>query len=406
MVKVYKNISQVLTLENSFKKNGKRLLPEDLTIINNGSIAFNDKEILWVGKTNDLPKEFQECESTSLEGFVVTPEIVDSHTHLVFGGDRSEEYAERLNGTSYEEIAKRGGGILFSSKHTNEASENELFETAVQRIEQIFSYGVGTIEIKSGYGLNYEKELQLSLIIDRLKKHFAPRVQIFNTFLAAHDVPKKFNNSKEYLLEVVIPLLHHLAPLQIIDAVDIFHEKNYFTDEDVNQLFKTARQLGIPTKMHADELNDNQGAILGVQHKSLSVDHLLKVSNESIEALARSETIATLLPGTAFFLGKPLAPARQLLNAGVSVAIASDFNPGSCHCDNLLLVASISAAQLKLNQTELWSAITLNAAKSLGLNLQGAIMQGMKPRFSIFQTDKISKIIYNWGKNFAVTKFF
>jgi imidazolonepropionase len=202
--------------------------------------------------------------------------------------------------------------------------------------------------------------------------------------------------------EVVLPLLEKLAPLKIIDAVDIFHEKNYFDEKDTQSLFNLAKRLGIHTKIHADELNDNNGASLAVLNQALSADHLLKIGLQGIKDLASSDTVATILPGTAFFLGKPLAPARELLDAGAKVAIASDYNPGSCHCDNVLLVASMSAAQLKLKQVELWCGITLNAAHALSLRNQGVIQVGMKPRFSLFKIESLSHVTYNWGRNFSV----
>jgi imidazolonepropionase len=190
--------------------------------------------------------------------------------------------------------------------------------------------------------------------------------------------------------------------LKIIDAVDIFHEKNYFNADDVSLLFMKAKSLGIPRKIHADELNDNSGSSLAVEFEALSADHLLKINAQGIADLAYSKTVATLLPGTAFFLGKTLAPARAILDGGVKVAIASDYNPGSCHCDNLLLIASLSAAQLKINQCELWAGITMNAAAALGLTNQGALTIGMNPRFSLFKVKSLSEITYNWGKNFSV----
>jgi imidazolonepropionase len=402
MIKAYSNLNQILTLSSAHQKDGRNLTAEDLSLIENGAIAFNSHQILWVGKTLDLPEEYK-LVAKDLSGHVLTPELVDSHTHAVFGGDRAQEYADRLNGTPYEEIARRGGGILFTMKETQNSSAESLFQTAVNRIQQVATYGVGTIEIKSGYGLSFEKEKELSLVIDRLKKHFQPRIQIFNTYLAAHDVPKTFQNSKHYLNEVVLPLLQELAPLRIIDAVDIFHEKNYFTNEDTIRLFSEAKALGIARKIHADELNTNGGAELACEYEALSADHLLRISDAGITKLATSSTVATLLPGTAFFLGKPLAPSRKLLDGGAKVAIASDYNPGSCHCDNVLMVASISAAQLKLNQAELWAGITLNAAHALGMNQQGALAVGMKPRFSLFKAPSLSHITYNWGKNLAVT---
>lgn len=404
MIKALKNLNEIVTLSSAHAKDGRNLTPEDLSLITDGAIVFDEKEILWVGETKNLPSEYEAC-AVSLANHVLTPEIVDSHTHLIFGGDRAGEYVERLNGVSYEEIARRGGGILLTMNQTNAASSEELYLSAKERIQRISSYGVGTIEVKSGYGLNFEKEYELSLIIDRLKKEFAPTVQIINTYMAAHDVPKNFKSSKEYISEVVIPLLEKLAPLKIIDVVDIFHEKNYFDDEDTTLLFQTAKRLGIPGKIHADELNDNGSAALGAKLNSLSCDHLLQISDEGILALKNSSTVATLLPGTAFFLGKPLAPAKKMLDAGVKVAIASDYNPGSCHCDNVLLVASISAAQLKMNVAQTWCGITLNAAHALGLKEQGALMVGMKPRFSLFKAKSLSHISYNWGHSLSVKLF-
>ena len=402
-MKAYIHLNQIATLKDAHAKDGRHLIASDLSLISDGAVVFNDQEILWVGATADLPGEYNSIPTFSLEHHVLTPELVDSHTHIVFGGDRAQEYADRLNGTPYEEIAKRGGGILFTMKETQNANAEELFHTACARIERVFSYGVGTIEVKSGYGLSFEKEKEISLIIDRLKKHFAPRVQIFNTYLAAHDVPKSFSSSSEYMKQVVLPLLKDLAPLKIIDAVDIFHEKNYFTDQDTKELFDLAESLNIPSKIHADELNTNGGAEIAASYNALSADHLLKISDAGIAALAKAKTVATLLPGTAFFLGKPLAPARKMLDAGLKVAVASDYNPGSCHCDNVLLVASMAAAQLKLNQAELWCGITHNAAHALGIQNQGAIVKGMKPRFSLFKVPSLSHITYNWGRNFSVS---
>lgn len=403
MIRVYAELEEIATLKGVHAKDGRRLTPDDLGIIPNASIVFDDDKILWVGPAGNLPSQYFNVPTTKLKGHVLTPEVVDSHTHVIFGGDRAQEYAERLNGVSYEEIAKRGGGILFTMNETNRASSEELLSSARERIQRIASYGITTIEIKSGYGLNFDQEYELSLLIDQLKKEFSPRIQIFNTYLAAHDVPKSFASSADYMDQVVLPLLEKLAPLNVIDAVDIFHEKNYFTAEDTRRLFKRAQELGIPRKIHADELNTNGGAELAVEYEALSADHLLKISSEGIARLAGSATVATLLPGTAFFIGKPLAPARALLDAGAKVALASDYNPGSCHCDNLLLVGALAAPQLKLNQAELWAGMTYNASHALGLRKQGVLLGGMKPRFTLFKTQSLAHITYNWGRNLAVS---
>jgi imidazolonepropionase len=305
----------------------------------------------------------------------------------------------RLNGASYEEIAARGGGILNTMNGTNSLSRSELLELALTRAREMKALGVGTIEVKSGYGLNFEKEFELSRIISDLKNILSPEIQILNTYMAAHAVPKEYKSSYEYMKEVVLPLLDQLYEEKILSAVDIFHEKNYFSDEDVISLFERAGRLGISVKMHADELNDNSGASLAVRYNALSADHLLKISDQGIKEIAESNTVATLLPGTGLFLGKEMAPARKLLDSGAKVAIASDYNPGSCHCSNLLLIASIAAPMYKMNIAELWCSVTLNAAHALGLKDQGAIVPGMRARFSIFNTDSIDKITYSWGKN-------
>lgn len=403
MNKVFLHINDVLTLEGAVKKDGRKLLPEDLSLIQDGAVVVEDELIVWVGETLSLPTRYQCYDKHDLSGHVLTPELVDSHTHIVFGGDRAREYADRLNGVSYEDIRKRGGGILLTMNKTNLASSDELFKSACRRIERLNSYGVGAVEIKSGYGLNLEKERELSLLILRLKKHFEPRLRIFNTYLAAHDVPGEFSSSSDYMDQVVLPLLDQLAKDKVVDAVDIFHEKNYFSADDTRKLFTKAKSLGIPRKIHADELNENSGASIAVDFEALSADHLLKISSEGISKLAESKTVATLLPGTAFFLGKPLAPARAMLDAGVKVALASDFNPGSCHCDNLLLIGSLAAPQMKLNQAELWAGMTLNAAHALGLKDQGAIVPGMSARFALFKAESLSHITYHWGKNLRVS---
>lgn len=401
-IKIFRNFSEIATLAPALQKDGRKLIPADIGLIKNGTIVYNQDEILWVGIDSDLPEDYQGLDAIDATGKSCTPEIVDSHTHIVFGGDRAHEYSMRLNGASYEEIASAGGGILNSMKGTNSLSRNELLKLAQQRIKSIKAYGVGAIEIKSGYGLNFEKEYELSRIIHDLKNIFRPDLQIINTFMAAHAVPKDYNSSYEYMKEVVLPLLDKLGEEKILDCVDIFHEKNYFSDEDVISLFERAARWNIPVKIHADEFNDNKGAILAVKHNALSADHLLATGADGIEALKSSSTVATLLPGTGLFLGKPQANARAFLDAGVKVAIGSDFNPGSCHCDNIVMVAALAAPIYKMNLAELWCAITLNAGHAVGLKNQGAIVPGLRPRFSVFNTDSIDRITYSWGKNLAI----
>ena len=397
----FKNFNQIITMESAFKKDGRNLLPEDLSIIEDASVIFDNEKIYWVGQSKDVPKEYDSVESTDMTGKILTPEVCDSHTHLVFGGDRSFEYSLRLNGADYEEIANAGGGILSTMKNTIEASEEELFNTAVERVERIYSYGIGTIEVKSGYGLTLESERKITNVIHRLKEHFSPRIQILNTFLAAHAVPKNYSSSKEYMEAVVYPLLEEYKDKQVIDFVDIFHEVGYFDEDDTKNLFTLSKKYGFKLKIHADEFNDNKGAVIASKFQASSADHLLCTTEDGIKALAESNTVATLLPGTAFFLGKPLANAKAFLDAGCKVSLASDYNPGSCHCDNLLLVASLSAKNMNFNIAQLWAAITLNAAHSLELKTQGVIKEDMASRFTVFNCPSIDRITYSWGRNFA-----
>lgn len=396
---VFSQIAELLTLEGAAKKDGRYLKDTDLSIIKNASLVCSNEKILWIGETKDIPLEFSSLPSIDCKNKIILPELVDCHTHLVFAGNRAREYSMRLNGATYEEIAASGGGILHTTTQTNQSSSQVLSGLAIKRIEKIASYGVGSIEIKSGYGLNFEKEYEISKVIDSLKHQFKNKIQIRNTYMAAHAVPKIFSRSSDYITGTVIPLLEKLAQEKLIDACDIFHEKNYFTDEDVHMLFSKCQELKIPVKMHADELNDNKGAELGVSYNALSCDHLLKINDQGIKCLANSKTVAVLLPGTGFFLGKEQTNARKLCDAGVKVAIASDFNPGSCHYDNLLQLALMSAPSYKLNRAELIAAITINASAALDLTNQGSLIKDYKPRFSIFDCSNLDDLVYRWGEN-------
>ncbi len=402
-MKVYRRVSQVLTLQGAAAKGGRHLAPADLGIIDDAAIAFDAERIHWVGADAELPPEFRQANAYDLRGHVLTPALVDSHTHLLFGGDRASEYAERLNGVDYQAIAARGGGILFTMQKTLSLSEDELFELGKERLERISSYGVGALEMKTGYALTLEGELRCLRAMKRLKAHFRGKLRLFSTYLGAHAVPKDFASSADFLKKMVLPTLEQAAGEKLVDGVDIFHEQGYFSSADAQELFSAAQRLGISTRIHADEFQDNGGATLAATHGSLSADHLLRTGAEGIKALANSGTVATLLPGTAFFLGKPLANARGLLDAGAKVALASDYNPGSCHCDNVLMLAALSAPSLRLNLAELWAAITLNAAHALGFTDQGALVAGHRPAFSLFKADNLAQITYAWGRNLAVT---
>lgn len=396
MIKALTDIDNLYTLTGVDKKDGRNLVHDDLSPIKNAAIVFDTDKIMWVGKTTEIPTQFTEVKKTSLKGYIVFPEFVDSHTHLVFGGNRAQEYRLRLEGASYETIYKSGGGILHTTKHSRDLNEDELFELGKARIEKIKNKGIGTIEIKSGYGLDYENEKKLSQVILRLKEYFKPIICIKNTYMAAHAIPSEFESSSKYLHKVVLPLLDELNKNKSIDAVDIFYETGYFDIKDTRELFTFSSKLGINTKMHADEFVDGQGAALASELNCLSADHLLQTSETGMRTLAKSKTVATFLPGTSLFLGKPFAKAKQFADYGAKIAIASDFNPGSCHCYDLLRLLKYSIATYRLNQCQAIASVTYNAAHALGIYDQGVITTGHKPRFSISKCKSVEDFFYSW----------
>ena len=400
MVKKLAHIGVLATLKSARKKDGRHLVPGDLDLLKDASVVYSDREILWVGSERAVPQDFSSAETIDCSGLVVTPEIIDCHTHLIFGGNRAREYGMRLNGADYLEIAATGGGIRSTVRDTLASSRENLKARAIERIESIHALGVGTIEIKTGYGLSGEKEWELIGLIHGLKRDYGDWPKIKSTLLA-HAVPAEYPTSRAYLESVILPLLERASKERIIDAVDIFHEKGYFTRADAIYLYEKAKEFGIPFKCHADEFVDGKGALTACEYGALSADHLLNTRKDGIEALASSPTVAVLLPGTGFSLGKKQANARQFLDAGARVAIASDYNPGSCPIDSVLTCAALAAPLYKMNMTELWAALTLNPAWALGLGSQGAISPGLKPRFSFFRVSTLEEITYNWTKNFA-----
>ena len=399
---ILKDCKEILTLKNAHQKDGRFLKPEDKSIEKNKSVLCENGKIITIDTFSSIEKNNPDATIIDCSQFCITPELVDSHTHLVFGGNRAFEYSMRLDGATYEDIAKSGGGILHTMKQTNASSKDELLKLACERVEKIHSLGVGTIEIKSGYGLNLEKEIELSKIIHELKLKYKGTVQIFNTFMAAHAVPKEYQSSSNYMENVVLPALENLGPRNIIDAVDIFLEDGYFSEKDVRVLNEKAKEFGIPLKIHADEFINLEGASLACELDALSADHLLAISSEGIKSFSKSKTVATLLPGTGYFLGKKQCDARALLDAGAKVSIASDYNPGSCHQFDLKKIACLSAPNYKMNSTEVWSSITLNASASLGMNNQGFISSDMQSRFSFWECNSLDEILYNWDENFSV----
>ena len=398
MLQAIIHASEILTGQGIREKDGRRVSEGDLGRIEDGAIVY-DKKIEWVGPTEALPKRFSKIKRTDLKRKrAVIPGMVDCHTHLVFAGDRSSEFAERCAGATYQEITARGGGILSTVRATRGASSKELEMLAIARIREMASYGVKTIEIKSGYGLSLESEIKILEVISKLRKKF-PALTLTSTFLGAHAFPPKEESSRSrYIDEIIHVMLPTLAKKRLAGACDVFIDEGYFTLVEGEAILSAAKKLGLKTKVHADELANTESASLAARIGALSADHLLKISDEGIKDLSRTNTVAVLLPGTAFYLKAPHAPARKLLDAGAAVALATDFNPGTCMCLSLPAILTIAALYLGMSRAELFAAVTYNGAKALGLETKkGSIEAGKDADFSILPFQRFEEIYYRFA---------
>ncbi len=404
-----KNIGTLVqTRENSPETVAGKAMNE-LPCIQNAWIAIDDGIIADYGSMEDWPgitdwSGLQVIDAN--EGFVL-PTWCDSHTHLVYAASREEEFTNRILGLSYEEIALRGGGILNSANKLRAASENELFESAALRMDEVIRLGTGAIEIKSGYGLDLESELKMLRVIRRLKER-GP-IEIKATFLGAHAVPSEFKNNKEGYIKLLIEeLMPAIAKEKLADYCDVFCERNYFTEEDSMKILEAGKKYGMIPKVHANQLSNSGGVQAGVKTGAISVDHLEFIGDEEILLLKNSQmessqtkTMPTLLPGAQFFLGLPNPPARQMIEAGLPVAIASDFNPGSCPSGNMNQMISLCCINYKMTPEEAINAATINSAYALGLSRShGSITVGKKA--NLFITKPIPSLAflpYSFGSN-------
>ncbi|MBR4848079.1 MAG: imidazolonepropionase [Bacteroidaceae bacterium] len=323
------------------------------------------------------------CEVIDAEGGWLFPSFCDSHTHIVYAGSREQEFLDKINGLSYEEIAKRGGGILNSADRLHSTSEDELYNQAMERIDEIVSMGTGLVEIKSGYGLTLEDELKILRVIRRIKEN-AP-LAVRATFLGAHAVGRAYKGRQsEYVEHVCNDMIPAVAKEGLADFIDVFCDKGFFTVEETARIIKTGAEHGMRAKIHANELAVSGGVEVGVEHDALSVDHLESMGNEQIEALKNSDTMPTMLPGCAFFLGIGYPPARKMIDAGLAVALASDYNPGTAPSGNMRFVASLASIKMKMTPAEVLNAATLNSACAMGeSNDYGSITRGKVANFYI-----------------------
>lgn len=337
-------------------------------------------------------------------GRMVFPSFCDSHTHLVYAGSREIEYVDKIRGLSYEEIAKRGGGILNSAKRLHEASEEELTEQALERLNEIISFGTGAVEIKSGYGLNTADELKMLRVIQRLRM-LSP-LTIKSTFLGAHAVPAEYKGKQgEYVDLIINEMIPQVSAANLADYIDVFCDRGFFTPDETERILMAGIKYGLRPKIHANELDYSGGIQVGVKYDALSVDHLEYTGDEEIAALMDSETMPTLLPGAAFFLNMVHAPARKMIEAGLPIALASDFNPGSSPSGNMQLILSMGCIMFRMTPEESFNACTINGAYAMGISDQyGSIARGKKANFFITRPiPTIEFMPYAYGSNKAET---
>jgi len=356
------NIKQLVNVrEDSQPLRGKELA--QLACIDNAYLIIEDDQIAEFGRMTELPVSRQSATGNLLDatGKLVLPTWCDSHTHLVFAASRENEFIDKIKGLTYADIAARGGGILNSARKLNDTSEDELFNLAWKRLEELISLGTGAIEIKSGYGLTVDSELKMLRVIKRLRE--SSNVTIKATFLGAHSYPAEYKENHAAYIDLIIKeMLPVIAREKLADYIDVFCETGFFSPEETTTICRAGMQYGLKPKIHANQLNLSGGVQAGVALGAVSVDHLETMDDDAIHTLANSQTIGTLLPGAAFFLRMPFQPARALIDAGCAVAIASDFNPGSCPSGNMNLVVAMSCIQMKMLPEEAINAATINGA--------------------------------------------
>lgn len=396
---VIKNIRQVVTPARSAPAGVRGSDMGKLTILADAAIVVREGLIKWLGPTADLPVQPRGMPVLDGTGKTALPGLVDSHTHLVWAGSRANEFEDRLLGKSYQEIATAGGGINATVEVVRRASKKELKNLARRRLQRLLDFGVTTIEVKSGYGLSLADELKCLEVIGELNAE-GPW-DLVATFLGAHAVPAEFKGHREGYIELITKtMLPEISRQRLAEFCDIFCETGVFDLAESERVLARAKDLGFKLKVHADELTPLGGAALAVRMGAASADHLLCVSDAAIDRLANSQTIATLLPGTAFFLGLAYAPARRLIDKGAAVALASDCNPGTCPTPNLPLVGAMACTQMKMTPPEVVTALTINAAAAINrADRIGALEVDKQADIVLFDVPDYRHMFYEFGVN-------
>ncbi len=373
----------------------------DLPSLDNAYLHIEGDTIVGYGVMHDIDfTENKDGDVYDATGRFVLPAWCDSHTHIVYAGSREHEFVDKIKGISYEEIAKKGGGILNSAKKLHETSEDELFEQAYNRLEDVKKLGTGAIEIKSGYGLTVDSELKMLRVIQRLKN--ASNMTIKATFLAAHTYPTAFKNDHQgYIRQIIDEMLPRVADENLADYIDVFCEKGFFSIDETAQIIEAGLRYGLKPKIHANQLHLSGGVQVGVKYNAISVDHLECMGDAEIECLKNSQTIATLLPTAAFFLRMNYQPARKMIDAGLSVALATDYNPGSSPSGNMPFLIALSCIQMRMTPEEAINAATLNGAYAMEVqDTLGSITIGKKANLIITKPiPSLAYLPYSFGDN-------
>lgn len=389
-----KNCKALVQVGENFPAYKKGAEMKQLPMLENAYIAIEDGIIVDYGAMEDWQGilDWRGVEVIDAENKYVLPAFCDPHTHIVFAKYREEEFVDRINGLTYEEIALKGGGILNSARRLGELSEDELFEAALKRVQTVLSYGTGALEIKSGYGLSVEAELKILRVIKRLKEHCS--IPIKATFLGAHAFPSEYKeNHRGYIDLIIKEMLPKIAAENLADYIDVFCERNYFSVEEMEEILLAGKKYGLIPKVHVNQFSVLGGISKAIELGALSVDHLEEISEDDIKALKNSNCMPTLLPGCSHFISIPFADTRKMMEAGLPVALASDYNPGSTPNGNMQQVMSLACIKMKMTPEEAINAMTINAAYAMGLEKEcGSITIGKKARLLI--TKDIPSLAY------------
>lgn len=395
-----KNIKQLVTVNASgaVTKTGPNM--RDLGIVDNASVLIEDGVFKWVGKSAGFKEKLKkDADTLDASSYVALPGFVDAHTHLVFAGTRENEFAMRSEGKTYQQIAEQGGGILNTVKATRAATKKELKKLASKRLDSLMQHGTTTVEIKSGYGLDENSEIKILEAINELDKEHP--MSIVSTFLGAHAIPPEFKGKPDDYVQLLCErMLPYISKKKFARFCDVFCDRGYFTVEQTRKIFEKARSLGFDLKIHADELANIGASGLAADLSAVSADHLENITADEMRKLKKAGVVAVLLPGVSFFLNHPHANARALIDAGVPVAIASDFNPGSCMSFSMPLMMTIACTQMKMTPEEAITAATLNAAAALKLSDKvGSIEAGKRADIVLYEIPNYQYLAYHFGVN-------